>query len=72
MGARKKIKEPYGEGYTHEALHASWMIMDLLERHVIEHRCAEEFKDVYEAADKAHQALWDLYQLIGTKWNPAP
>jgi hypothetical protein len=60
-------QEPYNDGYTHEALHTTSVLMDTFDRHVMDTRCAEHFPDVAAAAEKAHQALFDLYQLIGTK-----
>lgn len=65
-------QDAYGDGYTHEAMHATWMLMCTFESFVMEARCAKEFPDVAAAAEKAHQALFDLYQLIGNKWEPAP
>ncbi len=60
-------REPYNAGFTHEALHTTYVLMDTFETHVLESRCAEEFPDVAEAAGEAHQSLFDLYQLIGSK-----
>lgn len=60
---------PYNDGYTHEALHTTYVLMDTFDDHVLQARCSKEFPDVAEAADKAHQALFDLYQLIGQKFK---
>lgn len=64
--------QPYGEGYTHEAMHTAWVLMDTFERHVMECRTCDEFPDVAAQAEKVHQAMYDLYQLIGNKWTPEP
>jgi len=61
--------DPYNDGYTHEALHATHIIMETLDRHVIEARCTAAFADVKEAAEHAHKALFDLYQIIGSKFD---
>jgi hypothetical protein len=61
--------DAYNDGYTHEALHTTHVLMETFAEHVIDTRCADEFPDVKEAADKAHEALFDLYQLIGTKFK---
>ena len=61
--------DPYNDGYTHEALHATHIVMETLDRHVIEARATAAFPDVKEAAERAHQALFDLYQLIGSKFE---
>lgn len=66
---KKQIKNPYNNGYTHEALHAAHIACDLLDTHVLETRCAEEFPDVKAAIQKAADALYDVYQLIGTKFK---
>jgi len=66
------MTDPYNDGYTHEALHTAHVLMDTFSNHVIETRCADEFPDVMEAAQKAHQAIFDLYQLIGTKFSDEP
>ena len=58
----------YNDGYTHEVLHTTHIIMDMLHSHVIETRSSVEFPDVHKAAQKASRALFDLYQLIGTKF----
>ena len=60
--------DPYNDAYTHEALHTTHVLMDTFDAHVIETRCADQFPDVKAAADKTHQAMFDLYQLIGSKF----
>lgn len=65
----RRKRDPYGDGYTHEAMHTTWVLMNTFEDHVMETRCAKEFPDVAEAARRAHRALFDLYQLIGSKWK---
>ena len=57
----------YSDGYTHEALHTTYVLMETFGAHVVETRCAEHFPDVKAAADKAYQAMFDLYELIGSK-----
>lgn len=64
--------DKYNDGYTHEALHTTYVLMETFAGHVIETRCADEFPDVKEAAERAHQALFDLYQLIGSKFADEP
>jgi hypothetical protein len=59
----------YNDGYTHEALHTTSVLMDTFERNVIDTRCSDEFPDIREVADKVHQAMFDLYQLIATKFK---
>ena len=61
--------DEYNDGYTHEALHTTHVLMETFAQHVLDTRCAEQFPDVETAAEKAHQALFDLYQLIGEKFN---
>lgn len=66
------MENPYNDGYTHEALHTTHVLLDTFEGHVLETRCADEFPDVKAAAEKAHQAMFDLYQLIGLKFVDDP
>lgn len=63
------MDDKYNDGYTHEALHTTHVLMSTFDDHVLQTRCADEFPDVKAAADKAHQALFDLYQLIGAKMD---
>jgi hypothetical protein len=62
-------KPAYNDGYTHEALHAVHILAETFGDHVIDTPCAEQFPDVASAADAIHQAMFDLYQLIGTKFS---
>lgn len=66
---REPESNAYNDGYTHEALHTTYVLMETFSEHVMDTRCAEEFPDVKTAADAAHQALFDLYQLIGAKFK---
>lgn len=59
--------DEYNDGYTHEALHTTHILMETFQDHVLDTRCAEQFPDVAASAEKVHQAMYDLYQLIGTK-----
>jgi hypothetical protein len=63
------LEEPYNDGHTHEALHMTSVLIDMVERYVGDTRCAAEFPDVYDAVKKTSDALADLYQLIGSKFN---
>ena len=68
-GAGMGDDRPYNDGYTHEALHLTWVLSETVGEYIIDTRCADEFPDVKAAAEKAHQALFDLYQLIGSKMS---
>lgn len=61
-------RDSYNDGYTHEMLHTAHVLRDTWEQHVIETRCADEFPDVKAAAERAAQAMFDLYQLAGQKF----
>lgn len=63
------MNSPYNDGHTHEALHTTHVLLDTFGNHVLDARCADEFPDVKAAAEKAEQALADLYQLIGQKFK---
>jgi len=57
----------YNDGFTQEALHLAYVLIDTWQRHIAESRCADEFPDVKVAAEKVTEAMGDLYQLIGQK-----
>lgn len=49
----------------HEALHMAWFLMESVERGLAEHAAIKAKPEWTALADKAHQALFDLYQAIG-------
>ena len=63
------MNDPYNDGYTHEALHTTHVLMETFFNHVLETRCSDEFTDVKKQAAKVHIAMFDLYQLIGQKFS---
>lgn len=69
MTEASPLSNPYNDGHTHEVLHTTHVLMDTFNNHVLDTRCADEFPDVKAAAEKAHQAMFDLYQLIGGKFE---
>lgn len=66
--ARASIRNPYNDGYTHEAFHAAHIVCGMWDSHVTGTRCGDQFPDVKEAAEKAAEALHQVYQLIGQKF----
>jgi hypothetical protein len=63
------MSDPYNDGYTHEAQHTTFVLMETFASHVIGTRCAAEFPDVAELAERVHGLMFDLYQLIGEKFT---
>lgn len=57
----------YNDGYTHEALHTAHVLICTWDEHVTQTACSEQFPDVRAAAEKAAEAMADLYQLVGQK-----
>lgn len=59
----------YGAGSygCHEALHASSMIMHMVDSHLLDHGAIALDKDLFRYASEAHTALFNLYQAIGAK-----
>lgn len=49
----------------HEALHTSALLTNLAACRLMEHGAIMQNQDWYALADKAHKALFDLYQAIG-------
>jgi hypothetical protein len=69
VAKRKPKADTYNDGYTHEALHTAHVLCYTWDNHVTETRCADEFPDVKAAVEKAAQAMYDAYQLIGQKFH---
>lgn len=69
MSETSVLSDPYNDGYTHEALHTTHVLMETFGNHVLDTRCADQFPDVKDAADKVHEAMFSLYQLIGGKFE---
>lgn len=65
----KKQLDKYDDGFTHEVLHTAYVLCDTWDNHIIETRCATEFPDVRAAAERAAEAMQDLYQLVGQKFQ---
>jgi len=51
--------------HHHEALHTAMICMDLVDGQLLAHSAIEQVPERKVLAEKAHQALFDLYQLIG-------
>lgn len=49
----------------HEALHAASIVLDMVERQLLDHPSVVVQKDWYAKAVSAHQHLFELYQAIG-------
>ena len=66
-GLDGKMEEGFGPGTLgcHEALHATSIALDMVERHVLDHPSIAVQPDWYRAAAKAHHYLFELYQMIG-------
>ena len=63
------MPDEHNDGYTHECLHATSIIQEMVDTHIIETRCAEEFSDVMVAARAVEEKLWTLYSLISIKFK---
>lgn len=61
---KKSKKQPNDYG-RHEALHTASVIAEMVETHLINHPEIEKVPEWEDLAEKAHQALFDLYQAIG-------
>jgi hypothetical protein len=61
------LEEAFAPGTLgcHEALHATSMVLALLEQHLLDHPAIAAQADWYAGAARAHRHLVDLYQRIG-------
>ena len=62
----KEISEPKSFGY-HEAFHTSSILMDSVERHLMDHPAVLGDPEAYKLAHAAFVSLFNLYQHLGTK-----
>jgi len=51
----------------HEALHTTSIVMDSVERHIMDHPAIVADKDAYHLAHNAFSSLFNLYQYLGEK-----
>jgi hypothetical protein len=51
----------------HEALHTASVLMDSVDRHLVEHPAILLDKEAFGLAHAAHSALFNLYQHLGSK-----
>lgn len=51
----------------HEALHMASYLTEAVAERLMEHKAIEQNPEWFALAEKAHQALFDLYQAIGRK-----
>ena len=63
----KDEKSPYDEFHTHEVLHIAHVLADTWHEHIISTRCVDEFPDIKKAAEKVAKAMYEFYQLVGSK-----
>ncbi len=54
-----------GEYERHEVLHMTSFLINAVATELLEHDAVIETPEWLELAEKAHQALYDLYQAIG-------
>jgi hypothetical protein len=62
-----ELVQQYDQGFLHEVLHTSHVLLDTWERHVDETAACEKFPDLKVAANRALIAMNDFYQLAGSK-----
>jgi hypothetical protein len=62
-GWRERYKP--GTFGCHEALHTSALLMELVGSRLMEHGAIIQDERRYALADRAHRALFELYQAIG-------
>lgn len=56
----------------HEGLHAASIVLDMVERQLMDHPAVVVNKDWYAQAAAAHHHLFELYQAIGGAHLPDP
>ena len=66
----KTKQKPTDPLLTHEALHMASFLMRSVDTELLEHPAIKENEEWSALAQKAHQALLDLYQSIGSASLP--
>ena len=61
----------YNDGFTQEALDTTQAFLDMVENVLMNTRCAKQFPDVQQGAFAVHEAVAELYELIGSKMSRA-
>lgn len=61
-----KKKDKPNEGHYIEATHVACIVQALVERELVEHPAIDYHPEFKALAEKASQALFDLYQAVGT------
>lgn len=54
-----------GSHGMHEALHATSILLDSVDRHIMSHQAILESPEFFRLAHEGHTALFNLYQAIG-------
>ena len=58
--------EPFGFGH-HEALHTAFVQMEVWDSYVMEHPSVVNDPELFRQAWRAHEEMWEMYQLLGAK-----
>ena len=53
------------DGHYHEALHTAYVLLDTWEKHVMEAPATQDDEELKAQAEKAHQTMFDFYQMAG-------
>jgi hypothetical protein len=72
MKAVTDDKDQYNDGYTHEALHSAHICVSMWDEFVTDTRCADQYPDIKDAAEKVGRAMADVYQMLGMKFTDEP
>ena len=64
------INETIDKFLMHEVLHMTSFLMSSVDAELLEHPAIQSNDDWSALADRAHQALFDLYQSIGAATLP--
>ena len=59
-----------GSKGSHEALHTAWLLLDTLDRHLLEHPAIILNAAWYKRVKRAHNELFAVYQDIGAAQTP--
>lgn len=57
--------DPFSDVHILEALQSAYITAETFDQHVAQSRCAKHNPEVERAAEKALNAIWECYQVIG-------
>lgn len=59
------MKRKFNEGYYHEALDRTWLIIDMIQNYLLDHPACHKHLEIAQKIEKAQELLSEAYQDFG-------